>query len=129
MAASIELLERDEELATIERMLRAAAEGAGGGLVTIEGEAGAGKTVLLEAAAQKSAALEMTVLRARGGEYERDFPYGVVRQLFEPVLATTARREELLAGNAVHAAPVFDPAAAPAAGADPFAIQYGLHSF
>ena len=29
----------------------------------------------------------MLVLRARGGEYERDFPYGVVRQLFEPLLA------------------------------------------
>ena len=32
----------------------------------------------------------MLVLRARGGEYERDFPYGVVRQLFEPLLAATA---------------------------------------
>jgi predicted ATPase len=127
MAATIELLERDEELATIERSICSATAGAGSGPITIEGEAGAGKTVLLEAAARRGTELGMTALRARGGEYERDFPYGVVRQLFEPVLATASRPEELLAGNAVHAAPVFDPAAAPAAGTDPFAIQYGLH--
>lgn len=125
MAAPIELLERDAELATIARVLRSAGRG-NGCLVTIEGEAGAGKTALLQAAAEQGEELAMTVLRARGGEYERDFPYGVVRQLFEPQLASAEQRERLLEGNAVHAMPVFDPAAAPAAGSDPFAIQYGL---
>ena len=70
----------------------------------------------------------MHVLRARGGEYERDFPYGVVRQLFEPLLARRGPRAELLGGNArARRAPIFEPAAAPAEGADPFAVQHGLH--
>lgn len=126
MPATRALLEREEELATIERLLAAAASGEGG-LLTIEGEAGAGKTALLEAAARRGAGMEMRVLRARGGEFERDFPYGVVRQLFEPLLAEPRRRDELLGGDGASAAPVFEPAAAPATGADPFAIQHGLY--
>ncbi len=126
MPVSTALLERDEELATIERALEAAVGGAGR-LLTIEGEAGAGKTTLLDAAARRGAEEEMLVLRARGGEYERDFPYGVVRQLFEPLLAGRRRREELLSGDAAPAAPIFEPAVAPAEGADPFAVQHGLH--
>jgi hypothetical protein len=44
----------------------------------------------------------MTILAARGGELESEFPYGLVRQLFEPVLAaaTPVRRERLLSGAA-----------------------------
>jgi DNA-binding CsgD family transcriptional regulator len=126
MPAATALLEREEELATIERVLEAAA-GGDGGLLAIEGEAGAGKTTLLQAAARRGAEREMLVLRARGGEYERDFPYGVVRQLFEPLLVEPGRREELLSRDAASAVPVFEPAAAPVAGADPFAVQHGLH--
>lgn len=124
MPATEALLERDEELATIERVLAAATSGEGG-LLTIEGEAGAGKTALLDAAAERVDGA--SVLRARGGEFERDFPYGIVRQLFEPLLAEPARRDELLAAAGPAVAPVFEPAAAPAAGGDPFAIQHGLY--
>jgi hypothetical protein len=48
----------------------------------------------------------MRVLRARGGELERDFGFGVVRQLFEPVLAaaSAAERAEWLEGAAGRAA-------------------------
>ena len=120
------LLEREEELATIEEVLDGAAGGSGG-LLMIEGEGGAGKTSLLDAAAGLAAEREMLVLRARGGEYERDFPYGVVRQLFEPVLAEEIRRAELLAGSAALAAPVFEPKAAPQEGGDPFSVQHGLY--
>ncbi len=123
MPATRALLEREEELAAIERVLGAAASGEGG-LLTIEGEAGAGKTALLAAAAELGERAGMRVLHARGGEFERDFPYGVVRQLFEPLLAESGRRLELLSEAA---APVFEPAAAPAEGADPFAIQHGLY--
>jgi hypothetical protein len=44
----------------------------------------------------------MTILAARGGEPESEFPYGLVRQLFERVLAaaTPATRERLLSGAA-----------------------------
>ena len=52
----------------------------------------------------------MRVLTARGGEREHEFSFGVVRQLFEPMLALAPadEREELLAGAAALAAPLFD---------------------
>ena len=126
MLATTVLLEREEELATIEQLLGAAMGGAGG-LLTIEGEAGAGKTALLDAAARRGAEGEMLVLRARGGEYERDFPYGVVRQLFEPLLSDQDRRAELLHGSAALAAPVFEPGVDPREGSDPLAVEHGLY--
>jgi DNA-binding CsgD family transcriptional regulator len=47
----------------------------------------------------------MLVLRARGGELEREFAFGVARQLFEPLLlgATPAQRDDLLEGAAAAA--------------------------
>jgi predicted ATPase len=126
MPATTGLLEREDELATIEEVLDRA-RGGSGRLLLIEGEAGAGKTSLLAAAADLAAARELLLLRAGGGEYERDFPYGVVRQLLEPVLAEEARRAELLSGSAVLAAPVFEPEAGSGDGRDPFSIQHGLY--
>jgi DNA-binding CsgD family transcriptional regulator len=126
MLARTALLEREQELATIEALLSATGEGSGG-LLTIEGEAGAGKTTLLEAADRLGGERSMRVLRARAGEYERDFPYGVMRQLFEPLLADASRRAGLLAESAALAAPVFDPQAPLRESGDPFAIQHGLY--
>lgn len=77
------LLERDAECNALHAALAAARSGAGS-MVLVEGEAGAGKTALLEHACDEAAASGMTVLRARGGELERDFAWGIVRQLFEP---------------------------------------------
>ena len=122
-ATATALLERDEELEAIERLLGAVGGGSGG-VIVIEGEAGAGKTSLLGAAAVMAAQREMLVLRARGGEYERDFPYGVMRQLFEPVLSDRARRVELLSGSAALAVPVFEPGVGAAEGG---AIEHGLY--
>jgi DNA-binding NarL/FixJ family response regulator len=120
------LLEREDELATIEEVLDAARRG-NGRLLMIEGEAGAGKTSLLAATADLADERELLLLRASGGEYERDFPYGVVRQLLEPILVEETRRAELLTGSAARAAPVFEPEAAPAIGRDPSGIQHGLY--
>jgi len=80
------LLERDEELARIESALDEAREGRGT-FVVLEGPAGIGKTALLAAARTAAANGGMRVLRSRGTELERDFAFGVVRQLFEPALA------------------------------------------
>jgi DNA-binding CsgD family transcriptional regulator len=51
------------------------------------------------------------VLRAAGGELERDFAFGAVRQMFEPVLTAAApdEHEHLLHGSAVAAAVLIDP--------------------
>jgi DNA-binding CsgD family transcriptional regulator len=104
----IPLLERDDEVGAISERLEATRAG-DGSLVVIEGSAGIGKTRLL-AEARAHAAGELRVLAARGGELEGDFSFGVVRQLFEQLLATAApaRRAELLAGAAALAAPLFE---------------------
>lgn len=75
----------------------------------IEGAAGVGKTSLLRELEDGAAAAGHRVLRARGSELERDFGYGVARQLFGPPLRTAddAERERLLAGPAALAASVF----------------------
>lgn len=103
------LLERDAELAAVHGYVAAAAAGLGR-LAAIEGRAGIGKTRLLAEARAAAAQSGLTVLSARGGELEHDFAYGVVRQLFEPLLASAApaERADLLAGPAAPAARLFD---------------------
>jgi len=125
MPTTTALLEREAELARVAALLDAVQAGSGR-LLTIEGEAGAGKTALLEAAASLAGERGMRVLRARGGEFERDFPYGVMRQLFEPLLADESARKELLTGSAGLAAPVFEPANSIQEG-NPLAVQHGLY--
>jgi len=117
----------------IDRRLRDAIAGHGS-LLLIEGPAGIGKTRLVLAAGWHGRELGLTTLGARGSELERDFAYGLVRQLFEAplVAASLPERAEFLAGAAGHAARLFGLAAArdDAAGAllDPsFAILHGLY--
>jgi predicted ATPase len=112
LAASTHLLERQEELERLTELIGFAADGRGAAVV-LEGPAGIGKTSLMQAAARLAVHARFDVLAARGGELERDFPYGVVRQLFEPRLARTSAgdRELLLDGAAALAAPVVGLAA------------------
>ncbi|HET8529250.1 MAG TPA: AAA family ATPase [Gaiellaceae bacterium] len=104
-----QLLERDAEIAALRAYVDAAAAGAGR-LVAIEGRAGIGKSRLVAEAAAIGGEAGLAILRARGGELEHDFAYGIVRQLFEPVLAaaTSEEREELLGGPAALAAALFE---------------------
>jgi class 3 adenylate cyclase/DNA-binding NarL/FixJ family response regulator len=102
------LLEREAELAALHAYIDAAASG-GGRFVAIEGRAGIGKSRLLQEARAIAGEAALTVLTARGGELEQDFAYGVVRQLFEPVLAAASsdERAELLDGPAELAETLF----------------------
>src|SRR3954454_4902846 len=124
------LLEREAELAALHAYVDAAAAGAGR-LVAIEGRAGIGKSRLLAEARAIAAEAGLTLLTARGGELEQDFAYGVVRQLFEPVLAgaTSEERGELLAGPAALAGPLFDTVEAPPEdeGDVSFGVLHGLY--
>jgi len=129
------LLERSDELARIESALTEARAGRGR-LVVVEGPAGIGKTSLLTAARAAAAESGMRVLRSRGTELERDFAFGVVRQLFEPPLASasSSERANLLQDAASLAAAVLELPGAPAtrgpptSGVDPsFAILHGLY--
>jgi DNA-binding CsgD family transcriptional regulator len=129
------LLERAEELLRIETALAEARTGRGT-FVVVEGPAGIGKTALLAAVRTTAAHEGMRVLRARGVELERDFAFGVVRQLFEPVLADASdvERADLLHGAAGVAAGLLGlPGASATKGnassdVDPsFAILHGLY--
>jgi DNA-binding NarL/FixJ family response regulator len=103
------LLERDAQRAELGELLRDLVLGHGA-LVLVEGPAGIGKTEVLRLAHSMAASHEVEALQGKGGELEREFPFGVARQLFEPVLvrATPAQREELFAGAAGRARPVLD---------------------
>lgn len=121
------LEERDEALASVDALLDDARAGRGR-LLILEGPAGIGKTRLLAPIHERAEAAGMRTLRARAGELEQDFPFGIVRQLFEAVLAGPSR-SELLAGAAELAQPVFDlagsgelPAADPA-----YSTLHGLY--
>ena len=127
------LLERDTALVTINQRLDDATAG-GGSLLLLEGPAGIGKTRLMQAAGRCGRELGLRCLSASGSELERDFAYGVVRQLFETPIAAMPRleRSELLAGAAGRAAPLFGIAATSDGGADAlldpsFAILHGLY--
>ena len=58
------------------------------------------------------------MLRARGGDLERDFAHGVVRQLFEPLLsaADAGRRARLLGGAAEAAGQLLGVTSGPGGG-------------
>jgi len=108
LLAASDLLEREGELAQLGALIEAARDGAGR-FVLLEGGAGIGKTGLLTAAREWGREAGMDVLHARGGELEREFSYGIVRQLFEPALAGARGRSraEILSGAAALAAPLF----------------------
>jgi DNA-binding CsgD family transcriptional regulator len=130
---AVTLLERERELAAIDRCLDLARAGSGR-LLFIEGEAGTGKTALLRVAAQTATARGMNVLRARGSESEQSFAYGVVRQMYERPLAKASPRERrsLLEGAAGLAVPLLRPQASgddtpPAPPLDAFVSLHGLY--
>src|SRR3954471_15964170 len=106
------LLERDAEIAALRAALDAVRAGMGR-LVAVRGEAGIGKTALLTATARMAVRSEVSVLRARGSELERDAPFGVALQLFERHAGAlrTEARAQAFRGAARLAAPLFDPAA------------------
>lgn len=135
-AARTPLLERRSERAAVHAALDAAAAGTGR-LLLIEGPAGIGKTSVLDLAREDAAKRSTPVLSARGAELEREFAFGVARQLFEPPLraATHRERRRLLHGAAGQGAGLlgFDVPAAAAEPAPPppqerlFAVIHGLY--
>jgi len=120
------LRERDAELAVISDAV-ADALGGTGRIVLIQGSPGIGKTRLLDAVCARSCA-DALVLRARGGEQERQLPFAVVRELFERSVwrVGAEQRSRLFAGAAGLAAPVFDLGSGVASGST-FAVAHGLY--
>jgi DNA-binding CsgD family transcriptional regulator len=126
MADAEKLVERDGELAALDAALTSIADGAGR-LIVVEGPAGIGKSALLDQGRELAPGMGFTVLSARGSELEIDFPFGVVRQLFEGVLRDEDERAAALAGAAAPAEAVFDLGGEAAFGDVSFSALHGLY--
>ena len=119
----MDLLERERELAELDGLVMDAKAGEAR-LALIEGPAGIGKTQLMGELRRRAAGADLRVLSARGSELEREFPFGVVRQLFEPALNDTVFAGAAEGARAVFASPD-DPAAE--GGDSSFATLHGLY--
>jgi DNA-binding CsgD family transcriptional regulator len=95
------LVERDAELACVDRLLDRASKGVGA-VVLVEGPAGIGKSELLAAVRGRAQARGFGLLKGRGSEFEAEMAFGVARQVLEPMLrtASAAQRRRLLDGVA-----------------------------
>lgn len=122
-----DLLEREEELAALAALIDRAASGASGALL-VEGAAGIGKSRLLEAIGDLAFDQPVQVLRARGGELERSFPFGIAGQLFGETIAAlnVEERASILSGAAELAVEVVSPVRLSGA-SSPEAVYPRLH--
>ena len=123
------VLERERELERIRVALEDAISGVGGVLL-LEGEAGIGKTTLARVAGGEARSRGVRVLLAAGSQLEVEFPYGIVRQLLDPVLRAAAAldRERLLEGAGAAATALGALAGeADGGGGSEFATLHGLY--
>jgi DNA-binding CsgD family transcriptional regulator/Flp pilus assembly protein TadD len=125
-----QLLERDTELAALTEAVAQATSGRGG-VALVEGPAGIGKSSLLSCALDHARRSGLTTGRARGSELETDFAFGVVRQLYEPLVEKLddGGRAELFTGAASVVRPLVDVRFAGDADGpiDPHAALHGLY--
>jgi DNA-binding CsgD family transcriptional regulator len=123
-------LEREWELDALHEAIDAACASSGR-ILLLEGAAGLGKTQLLTSTIALAQERDMVVLRARGGELERQYPFGVALQLFEPYLTSAGARERrrVLAGAAAHAEPALTGRVRiqDQTGPPEFPLLHGLH--
>ena len=96
LAGDRTLLERDSELAAVAGLLTATA--GGGRLLAIEGPPGVGKTSLIAEAKVMVQDAGWQLLSSRGSEFERSSAFGIVRRLFEPLLASLGAGERSCSG-------------------------------
>ena len=103
-SAGSDLIERDEQLDALAVAL-ARLEDRVGGVVTVKGTAGLGKTTLVEHSIARAAGAGLRVRTAAPGPQERHFAYGVMRTLLEGPLhdADDVERNRLLEGAAAQA--------------------------
>jgi DNA-binding CsgD family transcriptional regulator len=122
------LADREAEVAALEAAVARALAGDGGVLV-VRGPAGIGKSALLRVGGRLAEAQGVKGLWAQAAPFERGFPFGVVRQLLEPVLARGGRAgEDLFAGAAAGARAVLGDEPGPQVTPDPsFASLHALY--
>ena len=121
------LLERERELGELRTALSDVGTGKGRA-VAVVANAGLGKTRLLAEAKGATDEAGLTLLSGRATELESDFPFSLVRQLFEPRMAdlSSEEREAILEGaTAAQGALGLNPRAEESS--DPFAVLHGLY--
>jgi len=120
------LLEREREMAELGAAVGYAKQGKGRA-VAIEASPGLGKTRLLSEAKAVGERDGLNVRSGRATELERDFPFALVRQLFEQHLANLpdAEREVLLDGAGAARGAL--GLGGGVEGQDPFAVLHGLY--
>jgi DNA-binding CsgD family transcriptional regulator len=126
------LLERAAELAAVDSVLTSCDRG-GGKIFVVEGPPGIGKTSILAHGRARAQEAKLEILHARASELERTLSYGIVRQLFEPLIrrAGTAERERLFEGAAIHCTRLFEPHSmdrTTATEEEAFALAHGIYS-
>ena len=124
--SSDDIVDREHELLALRQALAEVAAG-GARVLLLEGPAGIGKSRLLLEARRLAAQQSVRVLHARGSQLEKAFGFGVVRQLFEPVLSSGTRRDVLLDGAAASARGVFDTIGSDQHPDRAFAVLHGLY--
>jgi DNA-binding CsgD family transcriptional regulator len=123
------LLERDQELASLTARASATRRGEGA-LAVIAGAAGTGKSTLLARAMRHARQSGLTVCHARGSELEQELPFGLVRQLLEPLVAAVSpdHQDQLFSDAAAGARRLVleSPLPVAAGGGDDFATLHAL---
>lgn len=110
------LVGRDDELERLSDLIAQVRSGSGS-VAILEGPAGIGKTALLAEASQRARGCGCWVLRAAGAELEREYAFGVIRQLFASIVGSGPESRRLLEGAAALAAVPLGLVAASADGA------------
>jgi DNA-binding CsgD family transcriptional regulator len=131
MAQQPPLVEREGEISAIEDLVAAVSDGTGG-LLWFEGEPGLGKSRLLSEGAALGRSHGVEVLNARAREGEREYPFGLALQLFEPGLTVLepVGSDSLFAGAASLASPLFHGRVPPDGSANQptaFSLVHGLY--
>ncbi|MCT7658742.1 AAA family ATPase [Mycobacterium sp. CPCC 205710] len=121
MTTRTALVERDEALGALRRVINDAVAGRGA-VANLLGPAGIGKTALLDALDLSAA--EARVLRARCSLLERDYSFGVVRQLIAGLDEDAV--ETLLNSGGVGVTAALDDAAVPPVPDSVFAVLTAL---
>ena len=122
------LLERDQQLALFGEWLADARRGRGR-LALVLGGAGLGKSSLLDRARALARESGVATLSARGGELEREMPFGIARQLFETPMRRLPESEQsiVFSGAATHTRSLLGFAAETPAGSDLLGVIHSLY--
>src|SRR4051794_1800456 len=122
------LLERDDQLRSIER-LGDAASASSGRCLLVEAAPGLGKSRLVASACERAGAAGMLVAHARCSELEAEFSFGAALQLSEPLLGgvDSEERRALLSGAAALTQPLFEASPPDSDDEQAFSVFHGLH--